>query len=96
MQVTPGVHFKPKNTAWKDEQEQYKLSVSMIPRKKKRIYRKLKRQENKQFYKSEMLRLKRITIEKQKVEMNKKLKEDKKKDEENIIKQKTKKTAKAK
>lgn len=92
MKVRRGTHSTVRHDlTWKEEQEQYRLSVSMIPRKKKRIYRKLKRQENKQFFKAEGLREKRKIIEQEKVVVEQIEKENKVNKERKIIKGMTKK-----
>ncbi|XP_068227154.1 pescadillo [Palaemon carinicauda] len=93
MEVKPGIHVRPKDTTWKDEQDHYRLSVSMIPRKKKKIYRKLKRQENKQFYKCENLRLRRLAIEKEKAKKLEKTKGSKANNEKKLLKAKMKQKA---
>lgn len=93
MEVKPGIHVRPKDTTWKDEQDHYRLSVSMIPRKKKRIYRKLKRQENKQFCKAENLRLKRLSIEKEKAKKAENVKKNKANQEKKLLKERTKQKA---
>ncbi|KAK7071876.1 mRNA-binding ribosome synthesis protein [Halocaridina rubra] len=91
MSVTPGSQLRRKSkAAFKEDQEQYRLAVSMIPRKKKKLYKVLRRKETRQFVNAELRRHKRKDLDNQMVSQVEKRKKEAKEAAEKMLQKKRK------